>query len=66
MRVFSKTWKDKLDGKGTMITHTESVCVDIECQKIVDKKFAEMREKRELSEERRKSVVLSRKKVAVV
>lgn len=61
LRVFYRTWKDRAGGRGAPITHVESVCPDSACQKIVDAKFAEMRERRELSEERRKSIVLSRR-----
>ena len=44
-----------------MITHTENVCPDAECQKRVDAKFAETRERKEASEERRKSAALLKK-----
>lgn len=30
MRIFLRTWKDKAEGKGTMITHVETVCPDAE------------------------------------
>ena len=46
VRIFSRRWKEKVDGKGTMITHEESVCPDPECQKIVDQQFLEMRDRR--------------------
>jgi len=61
LRVFSRQWKDKFNGKGSVITHTESVCPDVECQKIVDAKFAELREHKVASEERRKSAALLKK-----
>lgn len=61
VRVFSKKWKEKVDGKGPMLFHIESVCPDPECQKIVDKKFEEMREKRLFSEEKRSSVSLAKR-----
>ena len=61
LRVFSKRWKDKLDGRGNVITHTESVCPDKECQKKVDQKFTEIRERREASEEKRKGLILAKR-----
>lgn len=61
MRIFSKTWKDRLNDRGNVVTHTESVCPDAECQKKVDMKFAEIRERKEASEERRKSAALLKK-----
>ena len=57
MRVFLRQWKDKYEGKGPMITHRESVCPDDECQKIVEQKFAAIREMRELTEERRRNTL---------
>jgi len=61
-RIYSKKWKDKTDGRGTEVTHVEAVCPDAECQKIVDEKFAAMREKREMAEDRKKSVNLAKTK----
>ncbi len=61
LRIFSRQWKDRFNGKGNVITHTESVCPDVECQKKVDRQFAEIRERKELSEERRKSAALLKK-----
>jgi len=61
LRVFSRKWKEKVDGKGSMVTHTESVCADSECQKKVDSKFAEMRERRESADERRKGIVIAKR-----
>ena len=61
LRVFYRQWKEKHEGKGTMITHRESVCPDAECQKIVNEKFAAIRELRELTEEKRRSIVLGGK-----
>lgn len=57
-RIFSRTWKEKLDNKGTMMTYVENVCPDKECQKVVDGIFAEKREKRLLAENRNKSIKL--------
>jgi len=39
----------------------ESVCPDSECQKIVDAQFAAMREKRLLSQDKRKNIILARR-----
>ncbi len=65
MRVFSRQWKEKVDGRGSVVTHIESVCEDVECQKKVDLKFSEMREKRAAGEERRKiRMAIKREKVA--
>lgn len=58
MRVFKRSWKEKLDNKGTMMTIVEAVCPDKECQKIVDAMFAEKREKRLAAENRNKSIKL--------
>ncbi|MCR4324967.1 MAG: hypothetical protein NUV69_04755 [Candidatus Curtissbacteria bacterium] len=62
IRIFQKKWKDRGEnGKGTLMTYEQSVCPDQECQKIVDAKFQEMRDRRELMENRKKSVVLAKK-----
>jgi len=39
----------------------ESVCPDSECQKIVDAQFTAMREKRLLSQDKRKNIILARR-----
>jgi len=60
-RIFLKSWKDRGErGKGTVISHVESRCPDIECQKIVDEKFQEMKDRRTKTEERKKAVILER------
>ncbi|MEX2027903.1 MAG: hypothetical protein WD988_00195 [Candidatus Curtissbacteria bacterium] len=46
MRIVSRVWKEKLE-YGSIVTHTETVCPDKECQKLVDEKFALARERRE-------------------
>lgn len=51
-RIFKRQWKEEV--KGGVITHTETVCPDPECQKIVEADFAARREKR-LSFENKKS-----------
>jgi len=60
-RIFLKRWKDRGErNKGTVISHEESICPDKECQKIVDEKFQEMRDRRTQTEERKKAVILER------
>lgn len=60
-RIFLKSWKDRGEsGKGTVITHEETRCPDLECQKIVDEKFREMKDRRTQAEERKKAVILER------
>ena len=61
VRVFSRQWKNKVDGKGSIVTYTENVCADVECQQKVDEKFAEMRERRQIAHDRRKSIVIARR-----
>lgn len=60
-RIFLKKWSEKVDGKGTLLTYTQTICPDKECQEIVDAKFTEMRERREMSEEKRKHNLINRK-----
>lgn len=45
-RVFLKKWTDKAAERGTPITYELYVCPDKDCQKVVDAKFEEMREKK--------------------
>lgn len=60
-RIFLKRWKDRGEnGKGTVVTHEETRCPDLECQKIVDEKFQEMKDRRTQAEERKKAVILER------
>ncbi len=60
-RILLKRWKDRGEfDKGTVIAHEETVCPDKECQKIVDDKFQEMRDRRTKTEERKKAVILER------
>lgn len=60
-RIFARRWKDRGEnGKGTIITHEETRCPDLECQKIVDEKFQEMKDRRTQTEERKKAVILER------
>lgn len=64
-RVFLKKWKEKVDNRGTVITSEIYVCPDKECQKIVDAKFAEMRQKRLDSEQRKANLRIKKPAVAV-
>ena len=60
-RIFMKRWKDRGEsGKGTVVTHEETRCPDLECQKIVDEKFQEMKDRRTQAEERKRAVILER------
>ncbi len=61
LRIFSRQWKERVDGRGTVVTHTESICPNPECQKKVDAKFSEIRERREASELKRKGIVLAKR-----
>jgi hypothetical protein len=61
LRVLLNQWQDKYEGKGTMITHQQSVCPDDACQEIVNQKFAAIKELRESMEERRKNLVLRKR-----
>jgi hypothetical protein len=47
-RKLSKTWDEEvaLYGRTSKITHTEYVCTDPECQKIVEEQIAVQKEKR--------------------
>lgn len=60
VRIFQKTWKEKVNNKGNTLTHESTVCPDSACQKEVDAKFQEMRDKREMAEEKRKSKIKPR------
>lgn len=60
-RIFLRRWKDRGENdKGTIVTHEETRCPDLECQKIVDEKFQEMKDRRAQTEERKKAVILER------
>ena len=65
MRVFSKKWKDRENNKGSQVTHVETVCPDADCQKIVDEKFQEMKDRRTAAEERKKTVIIARSAKAI-
>lgn len=59
-RILFKKWTEKSDRKGPSITYEVYVCPDSDCQRIVDQRFTEMREKR-MESERRKSALHTRK-----
>lgn len=42
-RVDGKTWKEK--SGASVVTHTQTICPDSDCQKIVDKAIADRKEK---------------------
>lgn len=45
-RVFLKRWIDKTNDRANAITRELYVCPDKECQKIVDQKFEEAKQKK--------------------
>lgn len=56
-RIIGKVWTEKNE-KGSPITHTETLCPDAECQKIVDADFAAKRERKlEMTNRNKKPVV---------
>ena len=57
-RVFKRKWQEVV-GKGSVITHVETVCPDSSCQAIVDAELATRREKRLLLENKGKAIKLS-------
>ncbi len=59
-RIVVKTWKEYV--KGSVLIHTSTACPDPACQKIVDGKLADQKEKREAMEKERMERALARKK----
>lgn len=60
-RIDGKSWKEKL---GTsVITHTQTVCPDDECQKIVDKATADRIAKNDLMIKTKAEAKLAREKL---
>lgn len=60
-RIDSKTWEEEITSffGATTITHTETVCPDPECQKIVEEKMDALRQKTEdmkVEKEKRKTL----------
>ena len=49
-RIKSKTWKETVTNymNTTVVVHTETVCPDPECQKIVEKDLVVQKEKRDV------------------
>ncbi len=60
VRVFSRKWEDKENGRGTVITHEETKCPDAKCQKLVDEKFQAIRDHKAEIEERRQAAILEK------
>lgn len=54
-RIASKTWEEIVEvyGGESIVTHTEFVCADQKCQKMVEKQLREQREKREYFEKQK-------------
>lgn len=65
-RIFARRWTEKFEGKGTLMTSEIYVCPDAECQKIVEAKFAEMRQRRVDSENRKNNLHLKKSQPAIV
>lgn len=64
MRIFKRKWREVLV-RGSAITHTETVCPDKECQKIVDAEFEEKRQKRLLMESQKEANKEANKRVSI-
>jgi len=59
-RILFKKWTEKSETNGKITTNELYVCPDSDCQKGVDAKFAEMREKRMESEIRKSNLKLAK------
>lgn len=59
-RIVVRTWKECI--KGSILIYTSTACPDAACQKIVDKKFADQKEKREAVEKERMKRALAHKR----
>ena len=59
-RILFKKWTEKSETNGKITTFETYVCPDSDCQKIVDAKFAEMRERRMGSEARKSNIRLNK------
>ncbi|OGD89447.1 hypothetical protein A3J17_03020 [Candidatus Curtissbacteria bacterium RIFCSPLOWO2_02_FULL_40_11] len=46
VRISLRKWDAKIE-KGPVLMMEKTVCPDVECQKLVDRQFAELREKKE-------------------
>lgn len=63
-RIFKRRWREVLE-RGSAIIHTETVCPDKECQKIVEAEFEEKRQKRLLMESRKEANKEANKRVSI-
>ena len=59
-RILFKKWTEKSETNGKITTNELYVCPDSDYQKVVDAKFAEMREKRMESEIRKSNLKLAK------
>ncbi|MBI4058079.1 hypothetical protein HY405_02070 [Candidatus Microgenomates bacterium] len=64
LRIPSKTWKEVIEiyGRTSTITHTEYVCADSDCQKVVEKQLLVTREKHEAITRQKEQEQLERAK----
>ncbi len=62
-RVFVRKWMERIDN--SIVTNIETACPDPECQKIVDKKNKEQRDKRILTEHKSEERARQRKQLRI-
>lgn len=63
-RIEGKTWKEKLGA--TVVTYSQTICPDSECQKIVDETTAQRKAKSaQLAEDKAKAKLAREKQLAV-
>ncbi|OIP57118.1 MAG: hypothetical protein COX79_03155 [Candidatus Levybacteria bacterium CG_4_10_14_0_2_um_filter_36_16] len=62
-RVFLKTWKEELETYSgvSVLTHTETICPDKDCQKIVEKELEAKRVKNETMKAEREERVMKQR-----
>lgn len=63
-RIEGKTWKS--NAGSSIITHTQTLCPDSECQKVIDDAIAEKRAKNDLLIKQKAESKLARAKIAAV
>lgn len=63
-RIDGKSWKGKIGI--SIITHTQTICPDPKCQKIVDQAIADRKEKNELLNQKKIAAKLEREKLLAV
>lgn len=63
-RIDGKSWKGKIGA--SIITHTQTICPDPKCQKIVDQAIADRKEKSELLNQKKIAAKLEREKLLAV